>query len=244
MRRVIAIGSMIVLVAAAMLTSGLAMMGAAQGTPTPSDIEKETLGKGQSAVAPGKELLLARRTFAPGADSGAHPAPGPVILFVESGAVDFIVVEGAAAVTRAGATEQEAVAAGGEVTLSAGDAVFYDEGVVHQVVNNGTEPAVTLESRLNPAERAAGGDATPGAAGTVSIKDFAFDPPSIDIPAGTTVTWTNQDSTAHTVDGDQGEFESGNLDPGQSYSETFDTPGTYIYHCDIHPSMKGTVVVT
>lgn len=253
MRRMIAIGSMIVLVTAAVLASGPALMGAAQGTPASSDIEKETLGQGQSAVAPGRVLLLARRTFAPRADSGAHPAPGPVVLFVESGAVEFTVVEGAAVVTRAGTSDQEAVPAGSETTLNAGDAVFYDQGVIHQVVNSGTEPAVTLESRLNPVDSATGAatPATPAtsvasppvAAAAIAIKDFAFSPPSIEISAGTTVTWTNQDSTAHTVDGDQSEFESGNLEPGQSYSETFDRPGSYTYHCDIHPDMKATIVV-
>jgi plastocyanin len=255
MRRMVLIGAITALVVVAMLMVGPALIGRAQGTPSAgtSEIQKETLGQGQSAVAPGRTLLLARRTFAAGADSGAHPAPGPVVLFVESGSIDFTVAEGAAIVTRAGATDQEAVAAGGEVTLNAGDAVFYDQGVIHQIVNMGSEPAVTWESRLNPAEP--GAEATPATSATasagggttgataVTIEDFAFDPPSIEVEAGTTVTWTNQDSAVHTVDGDQGEFESGNLEPGNSYSETFDMPGTYTYHCDIHPSMKATIVV-
>jgi quercetin dioxygenase-like cupin family protein len=100
-------------------------------------------------------LLLARRTFAPGADSGAHPAPGPTVLYVDSGTVTFEVVEGAATVTRAGSQQTETVTAGNEAELATGDEVSYDQGVIHDVYNEGTVPAVTLEARLNPAASAA-----------------------------------------------------------------------------------------
>ena len=126
---------------------------AGAATPQATDttaIAKEILGQGASAVAPDRVLLLQRRTFAPGSDSGAHPAPGPTVLFVDSGTVEFAVDKGAALLTRRGATEQEPVAAGDEVDLEQGDAVFYDEGVVHDVVNAYDDPAVTLEARLNP----------------------------------------------------------------------------------------------
>lgn len=250
MRKMIAIGSMVMAIAAAMLAFGPAVIGRDQGTPAAgaSAVKKETLGKGESAAAPGRTLLLARRTFAPGADSGAHPAPGPTVLYVDAGTVDFKVVDGAATVTRAGGGG-EMIAAGSDSMLQTGDAVFYDQGVVHQVVNTGSEPAVTLESRLNPVDQGAPA-ATPAAAAggaaqamAVTIKDFAFGPPSLDVAVGTTVTWTNQDSTAHTVDGDQGEFSSGHLEPGKSFSQTFGKAGTFAYHCDIHPSMKATIVV-
>jgi quercetin dioxygenase-like cupin family protein len=120
-----------------------------QASPT-SAIGKEILGQGASAVAPDRVLLLQRRTFAPGSDSGAHPAPGPTVLYVDSGTVEFAVEEGAALVTRHGASEQAPVTAGNEVDLAAGDAVFYDAGVVHDVANTYNDPAVTLEARLNP----------------------------------------------------------------------------------------------
>jgi quercetin dioxygenase-like cupin family protein len=123
---------------------------AAQGSALTTNIKQETLGSSASAVAPGRQLLLNRRTFAPGADSGAHPAAGPVVLYVESGAVEFKVVEGAALVTTAGAKEATTLAAGKSVILKEGDVVTYDEGVVHDVYNEGRVPAVTLESRLNP----------------------------------------------------------------------------------------------
>jgi plastocyanin len=98
-------------------------------------------------------------------------------------------------------------------------------------------------------EYAEGGEASPeagngeAAAASIEIKDFAFNPPTIEVAAGTTVTWTNNDSAPHTVTQDGGGFQSGRLDQGQTFSFTFDTPGTYEYHCEFHPNMHGTVVV-
>lgn len=136
----------------------------AQGSATPAPgtgVTKETLGQTTSAIAPDRVLLLARRTFAPGADSGSHPAPGPVVLYVESGTITFSVQDGEAIVTRAGATTTETVAAGKEESLNQGDEVSYDQGVVHDVYNEGTVPAVTLEARLNPSTPAAPATPTP-----------------------------------------------------------------------------------
>jgi len=82
---------------------------------------------------------------------------------------------------------------------------------------------------------------------TVAIKDFAFTPSSITVKKGTTVTWTNQDSTPHTVTSSgSGEkaMDSQDLAQGGTYSVTFDTAGTYEYFCTIHPNMTGTVTVT
>jgi plastocyanin len=79
----------------------------------------------------------------------------------------------------------------------------------------------------------------------VEIEDFEFRPGTIVIPAGTAVRWTNKDSVPHTVTSDTaGVFDSGVLQPGESYEFLFDIPGTYTYHCAIHPSMTGTVVVS
>ena len=76
---------------------------------------------------------------------------------------------------------------------------------------------------------------------SVSISGFAFDPATITISKGSTVTWVNNDAVAHTITG--ADFDSGTLDSGKSYSHKFDSAGTFEYHCAIHPSMKGTVVV-
>lgn len=83
-----------------------------------------------------------------------------------------------------------------------------------------------------------------GSVQAVTIKGFAFDPASISVTVGATVTWTNEDSTAHTVTFDSGGVDSGQLAAGATYSRTFDAPGTFAYHCAIHPSMTGTVTVT
>lgn len=82
------------------------------------------------------------------------------------------------------------------------------------------------------------------AAGTksVSISNFAFSPDTVDVAVGDTVTWTNDDSVAHTVVGDGG-IQSGDLAQGDTYSKKFDSAGTFSYRCSIHPSMTGTVVV-
>jgi plastocyanin len=89
------------------------------------------------------------------------------------------------------------------------------------------------------------GTTTGGGAGggQVVIKNLAFDPATVTIKAGESVTWTNQDSMNHTVVADQGEFKSGELANGATFSFTFDKAGSYAYHCSIHPSMTGTVVV-
>jgi plastocyanin len=79
---------------------------------------------------------------------------------------------------------------------------------------------------------------------TVVIQNFSFKPAHITIKRGTRVTWINKDSTTHTATANNGAFDSGRLRPGQSYSHTFKTAGrTNKYHCEIHPSMRGSVVV-
>lgn len=80
----------------------------------------------------------------------------------------------------------------------------------------------------------------------VQIKNFAFSPPSLTVKAGSTVTWTNDDPspTIHTATADDGSFTTGNIEPGKSGSHTFNTPGTYAYHCAIHNYMKATITVT
>jgi len=77
----------------------------------------------------------------------------------------------------------------------------------------------------------------------VSIKNFAFDPATITVKVGDTVTWTNNDSMDHSVTADGNQFDSGNLASGKTFSFTFKTAGTVGYHCSIHPNMKATVTV-
>jgi plastocyanin len=77
----------------------------------------------------------------------------------------------------------------------------------------------------------------------VELGGFAFSPPGLEVQAGTEVTWTNHDPTTHTVSADAGEFDSGALDPGATFSATFTDSGQFTYMCQIHPTMKGKVTV-
>jgi len=88
----------------------------------------------------------------------------------------------------------------------------------------------------------AGGAAAQESA-AVSIVDFAFQPASVEIATGGTVTWTNTGQAPHTVTADDGSFDSGTLSPGATFSQTFATAGTFTYHCNIHPQMTATVIV-
>ncbi len=75
------------------------------------------------------------------------------------------------------------------------------------------------------------------------IRQMAFTPARIEIPVGTTVTWTNDDPVAHTVTANDGSFNSGLVDGGQSWSYTFTEPGEFPFYCVPHPFMKGVIVV-
>ena len=100
-------------------------------------------------------------------------------------------------------------------------------------------PTTAVSPAGSPAASAAGG----GASAAVDIKNFAFAPASASVATGGKITWTNGDTTAHTVTFDDGSADSGNLAPGATFDHTFATAGTFAYHCAIHSSMKGTVTV-
>ena len=77
----------------------------------------------------------------------------------------------------------------------------------------------------------------------VDITGFAFSPETLTISVGDTVTWTNKESATHTATADGGEFDSGNLGNGDTFSHTFTAAGTYTYYCKIHTSMTATIIV-
>jgi LPXTG-motif cell wall-anchored protein len=85
--------------------------------------------------------------------------------------------------------------------------------------------------------------ATAAADTSVTISDFQFAPASVTIDVGDTVTWNNDGPTAHSATADDGEFDTGIFDAGQSRSHTFDQAGTFTYFCTPHPNMQGTVTV-
>lgn len=84
-----------------------------------------------------------------------------------------------------------------------------------------------------------GGEST----ATVTIDNFEFVASELTVGVGTTVTWRNVQAANHTVTGDDGEFDSADLPEGAEFSQIFDTAGTFTYHCEIHPTMTGTVIV-
>ena len=92
-----------------------------------------------------------------------------------------------------------------------------------------------------PQATAAGTAAAQGT--SVTIKDFQFTPAAVTIKVGGAVTWTNDGPSTHDVTADDGSITSGSLATGKTYSHTFDTAGTFAYHCGIHPNMKAQVVV-
>ncbi len=78
----------------------------------------------------------------------------------------------------------------------------------------------------------------------VKIANFTFDPPTLTVKAGTTVTWVNADDIPHVVSEKDGKFRSSALDTDEKFSQTFSTAGTVEYFCAIHPHMTGKIVVT
>lgn len=78
----------------------------------------------------------------------------------------------------------------------------------------------------------------------VAVTSNGFEPVLAEVVAGTTVRWTNRDTSPHTVTADDGSFDSAQLDPGDTFSHTFDSPGAVAHHCALHPDIRATVVVT
>lgn len=89
-----------------------------------------------------------------------------------------------------------------------------------------------------------GADESSAAGTAVTIADFAFAPAELAVAAGTTVTWSNEDWAPHTATAADGSFDSGRLDQGATFEQTFAEAGTFAYTCSFHPGMAGSVVVT
>jgi MYXO-CTERM domain-containing protein len=121
-----------------------------------------------------------------------------------------------------------------------------------------TDPAVTVAEELEEptaVEQTAVADeekpqqakkrpvAKAAASGSVTITDFEFSPATITVNEGDTVTWTNDGPTPHTATAEDGSFDTGNLNKGQSGSATFTAAGSIAYICTPHPFMTGKVVV-
>ncbi|MFH1150916.1 MAG: cupredoxin domain-containing protein [Actinomycetota bacterium] len=96
-----------------------------------------------------------------------------------------------------------------------------------------------------PAPTTPSGSTSPGTVQTnvtkVTMKGQAFSPAEVTIKVGEAVSWMNDDSVAHTITG--ADFDSGEIQPGMEFIRTFTKPGTYDYHCTIHPTMTGKTIV-
>jgi plastocyanin len=79
---------------------------------------------------------------------------------------------------------------------------------------------------------------------SVSIKGFAFNPADITAKVGQTITFTNDDSAPHTATLDDGSCTTPQIAAGASDGLTFTAAGTFPFHCNVHPNMKGTITVS
>ena len=107
-----------------------------------------------------------------------------------------------------------------------------------------TQAPATAAPVETPADAAQDAETPAAAEVPVDIRDFAYSPNPIEIAAGDTVTWTNQDEVPHTATGeDRDVLQSGTIAPGASFSQVFPEAGEFAYHCEFHPNMTGTIVV-
>jgi plastocyanin len=106
--------------------------------------------------------------------------------------------------------------------------------------------ATTAEQTATTEKQASGGGAAAGKPVAVEIVDIDYEPKDATVKKGVTVKWTNTGKLPHTVtkeDGPGPDFDSGTLQPGDTYEETFTTPGKIAYHCTIHSGQDGSVTV-
>jgi quercetin dioxygenase-like cupin family protein len=160
MRRFAILISAVNIVLIGLLGSGLTSIGQAQqNTPAAgggTGVTTEVLGRFPSELASGQALALLRITFAPGGSVAPHTHPGETVFHLASGTLQFTLHEGDAQLDRAvdGApaastpTAGEAMTVGEEITLNAGDTIYYDAAVVQSERNDGDEDAVVLASNL------------------------------------------------------------------------------------------------
>ena len=106
--------------------------------------------------------------------------------------------------------------------------------------------ATTAETAMTEKKQASGGGAAAGKQVAVEIVDIDYDPKDETVPKGTTVKWTNTGKLPHTVTKDEGpgpDFDSGTLQPGDTYEQTFTAPGKIAYLCTIHSGQNGSITV-
>jgi len=108
----------------------------------------------------------------------------------------------------------------------------------------GSSSTTTLPSSPSPTPPSSGQAATVSiVAGARTLTTTAYAPNPIEVTAGTTVTWINNDTIAHDSMANDGSWGSGTIAPSAQFSRVFSTVGTFPYHCSFHPGMVGTVTV-
>jgi len=112
--------------------------------------------------------------------------------------------------------------------------------------DSASSDTATEQTSATTEKQASGGGAATGKPVAVEIVDIDFDPQAATVKKGVTVKWTNTGKLPHTVtkeDGPGPDFDSGTLQPGDTYEETFTTPGEIAYHCTIHSGQDGSITV-
>ena len=156
--------------------------------------------------------------------------------FTQSSRADFI--DGKTVELIAGADPEPLYFTFFDVTVSPGNTYYYRVTAYNEAGDSPASPARSIT--IPPIS----GPVVPDPV-SISISGFKYEPQSITVKKGTKVIWTNLDSSSHTVTGDTLAGPTSSLLPeGGTYSYTFNTPGTYPYHCSPHPSMTGTITVT
>lgn len=198
--------------------------------------------------------LVGPSTFLPGASKPASPGETITLYGTGFGPADPAAIEGMEV------TSPLALASPAAITIGGSSAENVFQGLVaaglyefRVKVPVGPPPGdlpvmVQTGGVLSPtgvfiAVDAGPTEMTPPPVYEAQIDKFTFAPDPVNVTAGATLTWTNQENVPHTVVGDNDEFHSQVLNRSGKFSVTFDKPGTYSYHCSIHPFMKGQVVV-
>ena len=124
---------------------------------------------------------------------------------------------------------------GGDAGTGGGSGAARVDGAVRVLDPDGRDTDVSMPTKVS----------RPGCEET----DGCYVPAAYEAPAGEPITWTNEDSAFHTVtagtyDSPAGTFDSGYMDPYDSYTLSFKAPGTYEYYCTLHPWMEGAIIIT
>ena len=132
------------------------------------------------------------------------------------------------------------------ITLGSGGYIAYAGGRIrHREFRNEPPPKAVpgaIAGAVTPAAQSAGSVAPTTAKVTINSLKYSSD--TLEIKAGETVEWVNDDLTPHTVTSDSGgELNSGSIDVGARWRHTFKQPGTFAYFCTFHREMKGTIIV-